>query len=173
MKIKLFVALLVVFVIAVLVVTGYKKSEVKYPMYKTSSIEGFSLIHKKSEEGGKVKWELRAENATFSEGNKEIILKYLTMVIHHDREFILKGGSGVYYIQEKNLTINKPVEIDIEGDKLTTDSLMWSDAKGLVTTNDAIRFKGKKFLIEGTGLTANIQDQRIRILKDVKGVFYR
>ena len=52
MKIKIFVALLVVFVIAVLVVTGYKKSEVKYPMYKTSSIEGFSLIHKKSEEGG-------------------------------------------------------------------------------------------------------------------------
>lgn len=171
MRGKFFLVLLAVLAIGVLVILSSGGDGVKtYPSYKTSSMRGFHLTHKES---GKIKWELIAEKATFPEGNKKIILKDLIMRIHHEHEFTVRGGSGIYNIQKKNLTINKPIEIDIEGAKLTTDSLAWNGERRVITTKDSIKFKGKNFLIEGTGLTAKIKDQQIRILKNVKGIFYR
>jgi len=171
MKGKFLVVLLVGLTVAILIILGYKENGVKtYPVYKTSSMRGFRLIHK---EGDQIKWELAADKATFPEGKKKVVLKDLTMGIHHEREITLTGGSGVYNVQEKNLTIHKPIEIDIEGAKLITDSLTWHGEVDLITTKDSIKFMGKNFLIEGTGLTTKIKDQQIRILKDVKGIFYR
>jgi LPS export ABC transporter protein LptC len=170
MRSKFFLVLLTALAVGILVILSSRGNGVKtYPLYKTSSMRGFHLTHKES---GKIKWELIAEKATFPEGNKDVVLKNLTMRMHHEREFTVRGGSGIYNIQKKNLTINKPIEIDIEGDKLTTDSLTWNGERGVITTKDSIKFKGKNFLIEGTGLIAKIKDQQIRILKNVKGIFY-
>ncbi len=68
--------------------------------------------------------------------------------------------------------MKKPVEITIEGARLTTDSLTWNGQRGLLVTSAPIQFQDENFLIEGTGLSADVHDQRIRILKDVKGTFY-
>ncbi|MCK5426716.1 MAG: LPS export ABC transporter periplasmic protein LptC, partial [Thermodesulfovibrionia bacterium] len=119
------------------------------------------------------KWELVSENATFPEGNKAVILRNLLIRIHDKYDIILTGGSGVYKIKDKNLTINKPIVIDIEGDKLTMDSLTWNGEKELITTKDMVAFKGKNFFIEGTGLVAKVRNQQIRILDNVTGIFYR
>jgi LPS export ABC transporter protein LptC len=170
MRGKFFLILLTGLAIIILVVLSYREDGVKtYPSYKMSSMRGFRLIHKENDE---IKWELTAEKATFPRGEKEVLLNDLFMKVHHDRELALKGGSGVYNIREKTLVINKPIEIDIEGAKLTTDSLVWNGKKGLLTSREPIKFSEKNFLIEGTGLTANVKDQRIRIMKDVKGIFY-
>jgi LPS export ABC transporter protein LptC len=167
---KLFLILLGALTIGTLVVLSYKENGVKtYPSYKTSSMRGFRLTHREED---KIKWELLSEKAIFPEGKKEVILKDLTMRIHQEYEIALRGGSGVYDIQRNNLIINRPVEIAIEEAKLTTDSLTWDGKEGLITTQNNITFAGRNFLIEGTGLTAKIKDQQIRILKDVKGTFY-
>ncbi len=171
MKSKIFLVLLTALAVGVLIVFGYRGNGVKtYPSYKTSSISGFRLTHKES---NKIKWELLAEKTTFPEGEKEIFLENLIMTVNQERKFIVKGGSGVYNIKEKKLMIRKPVEIDIEGATLTTDSLVWNGEKGIVTTEDNIRFQGENFTIEGSGLSVKVKNQQIRILKDVKGIFYR
>jgi len=174
---KFFLVLLTALSIVTLVVLSYKENGMKtYPSYKTSSMSGFRMTHK---EEGKIRWELISEKATFPEGNKEVILKDLLMRIYQDTDYTsgryeiaLRGGSGIYKIEENDLTISKPVEIDIEEAKLTTDSITWNGKEGLITTQNNITFAGKNFLIEGRGLTAKIKDQQIRILKDVKGTFY-
>src|SRR3989304_645146 len=71
-------------------------------------------------------------------------------------------------IKDKNLIINRPIKIDIDGNKLTTDSLMWNGDKELISTKDAIRFEGKNFIIEGIGLIAKTENQQIKILENVK-----
>ena len=168
---KFFVALLTVLAIIILTILSYKENGIKtYPSYKTSSMHGFRLTHK---EDNKVKWELTSEDATFPEGNEEVILNNLTMKIYHNREITLTGGSGIYRLRDKNLTINKPIVIDIEGDRLTTDSLTWNGDEDMITTDDRIKFKGKNFIIEGTGLSAKTRNQQIKVLEDVKGIFYR
>lgn len=171
MKNKVLALVLTVLVTAILILISHKENGIKtYPVYKTSSMRGFHVTHKK---GNEIKWELASENATFPEGNKSIILRNLLMRIHDTYDIILTGGSGIYQIRDKNLTINKPIEIDIEGDKLTTDSLTWNGEKELITTQDMITFKGKNFSIEGTGLVAKVRNQQIQILDNVTGIFYR
>ncbi len=171
MKSRFRLLLLVIVAVAFLVVMSYRENGVKtYPSYKTSSMRGFHLTHKDSD---KIKWELIAEKATFPEGNKKIILNDLTMKMYHEREYTLRGGSGIYNIQRNKLAINKPIEIAVEDAKLTTDSLTWNGESGVVTSKDRIKFQGNNFLIEGIGLTAKIKDQQIRILQNVEGVFYQ
>ncbi len=67
----------------------------------------------------------------------------------------------------------RPVVVDMDGNRLTTDSLTWNSDNGLISTRDAIKFEGKNFLIEGTGLIAKTQNQQVKILDNVKGTFYR
>jgi LPS export ABC transporter protein LptC len=170
MRGKFFLVLLILLAIAVLAVLNYRENGVKTaPSYKVSSMHGFRLTHKEKDE---IKWELMADKAIFPKGNQEVHLEALTMKVHHEQEVALKGGSGVYNIKKKTLIVNKPIEINIEGARLTTDSLTWNGRKGLLMTQDPIQFQDEKFLIEGTGLSANVKDQRIRILNDVKGTFY-
>ncbi len=170
MKSKLFVVLLTILSIGILIMLSYRENGIKtYPSYKTSSMRGFHLTHK---DGDKVKWELISEKAIFPEGNKEIILKDLTMKID-EYKITLTGGSGIYNVEKKNLTINKPIEINIDGNMLTTNSLAWDSDSGLISSKDAIKFEGKNFHIEGTGLIAKTQNQQVKILDNVKGTFYR
>jgi LPS export ABC transporter protein LptC len=167
---KFFVVLLTILAVGLLIVLSYRGNGIKtYPSYKTSSMRGFHLTYK---DGNKIKWELISENATFPEGNREVILKDLTMKIH-EYKIALTGGSGTYNIQDKNLIINRPIKIDIDGNKLTTDSLTWNGDEELISTKDAIKFEGKNFLIEGIGLIAKTENQQIKILENVKGIFYR
>lgn len=133
-------------------------------------MEGLHLTHK---EGNEVKWELWAQNATFPEGNKRIILKSLELKIHHDPEIYLTGGSGIYKIEGKKLIINKPIELRVKDTRFTTDTLTWHGEEELITTEDNVKFHSKNFLIEGTGLAAKVKQQKIKILKNVKGTFYR
>jgi LPS export ABC transporter protein LptC len=75
-------------------------------------------------------------------------------------------------IDKGDVIINKPVEINIRDAKFTTDTLTWDSKNGLITTDDYIRFSGKKFRIEGKGLTAETKLHKVMILSDVKGIFY-
>lgn len=171
MKGKLFFVLLTAAAVGVLFVLSYRENGVKtYPSYKTSSMRGFHLTHKVNDI---IKWELEAEKTTFPEGEREVVLEDLTMKINYEREFIVKGGNGIYDINKQDLVVNRPVEIDMEGAKLTTDSLTWDGKKGIITTRDDIKIEGENFLIEGSGFTAKIKDRQIRVLGNVKGIFYR
>ncbi|HDZ62591.1 MAG TPA: LPS export ABC transporter periplasmic protein LptC [Nitrospirae bacterium] len=171
MKNKLFLVFLSAIAVVTVVVISNREDGVKtFPSYKTSSMSGFHLTHKESDE---VKWEVIAEKASFPKGNKEIILEELIMRIYDETEMVVRGGNGIYDIEKRNLTMTRPVEVDIEGAVLTTDSLNWNGEKGIISTGDSIKFKGDKFLIEGIGLSANIADRKIRVFNNVKGTFYR
>ncbi len=171
MKGKFFVVLSILLALGVLTILGYKEDDINiHPLYQTSIMQGLHLTHK---EGDKVKWDLVAKNATFPKGNKEIIINSLELKIHDDPEIYLTGESGTYKIEERVFTINKPIEINIKDAKFRTDSLTWNSKKGLITTEDNIKFSGKNFLIEGTGLVARVKQQKVKILKNVKGTFYR
>ncbi|HCC68703.1 MAG TPA: hypothetical protein DEP99_02325, partial [Nitrospiraceae bacterium] len=109
----------------------------------------------------------------FQEGEKEILLKDITLKLHHDNEIILTGSSGIYNVQNNTLAVNKPVEVSMNFYKLTTDSLLWNGSEELITTTDNVKLIGKTFLIEGRGLSATIGEQKVRVLSDVKAQFYR
>lgn len=171
MKVRLLSALLITLLLGALIIYNrYKEDGISaHTSYRISSMQGFHLIHK---EGDKIRWELIADSAIFPQGNNEVLLKDLNMKVHQDPFIILTGKDGNYNVDEKILVVVKAVEVKIDNSILNTDSLIWDGNKEVITTQDDIKFRGKTFAIEGRGLTVSVKDQQVKVLNDVKGIFY-
>ncbi|MBI4682202.1 MAG: LPS export ABC transporter periplasmic protein LptC [Nitrospirae bacterium] len=160
-----------IFIFGILIILNYNESSVNiFPSYQTSSMDNLHLKHR---EGNTVKWELTSEKALLPTGNKEVYLTSLSLKINRSPEIYLSSESGIYEIEKGNVTLNKSVELNIKDTKFTTDTLKWNSKDELITTEDQIKFSGNSFLITGTGLDAKVKQQQVRIMKDVKAIFYR
>ncbi len=170
-KKKFYWFLTALLVIGVLVILNYNEGNVKIsPSYQSSTMQQLHLTHK---EDNTVKWELSAKSAIFPIGNKEVFLESLGLKINHSPEIYLTSGSGIYKIEKGYFILKKPVELNIKDAKFITNSLKWNSKNELITTDDAIKFIGKTFLIEGRGLSAKTKQQEVRILNNVEAIFYR
>jgi len=130
-------------------------------------------LYLKHREGDNVRWELTSDKAILPPGNKEVFLTSLALKINQSPEIYLTSGSGVYDIEQENVLLNQSVELTIKDATFTTDTLNWNSKDDLITTEDVIKFTGSSFLITGTGLAGKAKEQKVRILKDVKAIFYR
>jgi lipopolysaccharide assembly outer membrane protein LptD (OstA) len=165
-KNRLFLGLSATLIIGFLLIVNYKGSSIKLrPSLKTSSMEHMLLTHKQDNE---VKWELY-----FPPGNKKIFLKSLGLKVKRSPEIYLTSQKGVYEVEKGNITLDNTVELNIRDTKLATNSLEWNSKNELITTKDDVKFSGKNFLIEGAGLIAKTKKQQVRIVKNVKAIFYR
>jgi LPS export ABC transporter protein LptC len=153
-----------------IIIFSYEKQSVKInPSFKTSTMQNLQLTHN---ENNKVEWKLLARKATFPMDKKEILLESIDMTINNSPQIFVTSGNGTYEIENENITLGRSVEMKTENAKFITDTLKWYSKDELVITEDAVKFFGKQFLIEGTGLKAKIDQQKVRILKDVKATFY-
>ena len=154
---------------ALLIFTYYKEQKIKlHPVFKTSTMQNLHLIHR---EDSAIKWELTATEAVFPIGEKEIFLTSLGLKINNTPEIRLTSGSGIYEIENGNILLNKSVEMNMKDHRFLTDTLKWNSKDNLISTDDDIKFIGKDFIIEGTGLSATLKQQKIHILKNVKATF--
>ncbi len=169
-KSRLFLVFACVLVLGTMITLNYNGNRLKIkPSYRMSSMYQIHMVNK---EGNSVKWELSAEKAIFPKGNREILLNSLGLRIAHTPEIYLTSASGIYTVKSGDMTLNKPVELRVEDAKFKTDTMHWNSSKETLTTKNDVEFIGKSFNIVGKGLTANTKEQKIRILKDVKAVFY-
>lgn len=168
---RLFRVLSAILIVGILIILSYNDSNVKIrPSYQTSSMKNLHLIHKNDK---KVNWELLAQNAIFPVGNKKVILESIGLTINNSPDIYLTSESGVYEVDKGNVQLTKPVEITIDDVKFTTNTLNWNSNDELISTKDAVKFIGGNFLIEGIGLSAKVKQQKVKIQKNVKAIFYR
>ena len=153
-----------------LITLKYSGNELKIkPSYKMSSMYKVYMVNK---EGNSVRWELSAKKALFPKGNREIFLTSLGLRIKHTPEIYLTSESGVYTVENGNMILNNPVELNVKDAKFKTAGIHWNSHEETLTTDNNVEFIGKTFNIVGKGLTANTKEQKVRILKDVKAIFY-
>ena len=164
---------ILIFLIAIsaLILISYYKEQgvIIQPSYQTSSMQDLHLTHRDNDE---IKWELTAREAIFPSGEKEIILKTLGLKINQSPEIYVTSPTGTYETEEGDIVLNESVEMNIKDTKFTTNTLKWDSRAELLTTDDNVKFSGTDFLIEGTGLSAKMKEQKIKILKNVKATFY-
>ena len=169
-KNRLFIILTSVLVMGALITLNYSGNSLKIkPSYRMSSMDQIHMVNK---EGNSVKWELSAEKAVFPKGNREILLNSLGLKIKNNPEVYLTSGSGIYTVENGNMTLNKPVELNVKDAKFKTAGLYWNSREDTLTTDNDVEFIGKTFKIAGKGLTAKTKEQKVRILKNVKATFY-
>lgn len=95
-----------------------------------------------------------------------------------DAEFFAKNGkgyrltgkSGEYDSEKENIIIKGDV-ILLSGDgyELKTDSLSYSHDDKTLNTDDPVTVKRGGLTLEGIGMTLDMQDEKLKILKNVKG----
>ncbi len=169
-KKRLPIILASVLVIGVLITLNYRSNNLEMiPSYRMSSMHQIHMVNKK---GNTVKWELSAKNAVFPKGNREIILNSLGLRLQHTPEIYLTSASGIYMIESGNMILNNSVELNVKDAKFKTAGVHWNSREETLTTNNDVEFIGKSFNITGKGLTAKTKEQKIRILKNVKAIFY-
>jgi len=165
------VLILIIAISALIFISYYKEQGVVIiqPTYQTSSMQDLHLTHR---ENDKIKWELTAREAVFPSGKKEIILKILGLKINQSPEIYVTSSNGTYETEKGDIVLNESVEMNIKDSKFTTNTLKWDSTRELLTSDDNVKFSGSDFLIEGTGLSAKVKQQKIKILKNVKATFY-
>lgn len=167
---RVFWILSIFLIIGILILLNFSEDNVRIsPSYQTSSMKELHLTHKNN---NAVQWELSAAKAIIPEGEKEIFLKSLSLRINKSPQILLTSSTGTYKIEKGSVTLDNPVELSMEDKKFLTSSLTWNEKDELITTEAPITFRGKNFLIEGTGLTAHVKKQKVKVTKHVKATFY-
>lgn len=133
-----------------------------------SFLEGLRIVHKKS---GKKDWIVTAKRADIIENGDRAELSDLEVTVQ-DRDIKIYADRGSYDLIGKKLTINGPVTAKDKEYTVTSEDIEFESATGILKTDRQVRIEGKKFTLTGTGLHADNNEHKVRILRDVKATFY-
>ena len=165
---------------AVLLVVAFYLAKSGKEMVKTTALlrdivsgEGLKLkdIHYRQDNTeDKVKWVLDAEEVKFSE-DKNIIRFYdfnLKVEPEGRPGFKLSGKQGAYFKKSKKIELWGELK-GFYGSKykVFTDYLLISDNLGRVSTEKPVEISGPFFTVKGRGLSADLNNETIKILSDV------
>lgn len=140
----------------------------KIKVKKTSFIEGLEILYRKN---GKAIWKLNARKADFTDDENMVDLSNLTVTVQ-ENGMIFYADTGRYDLLSRNFIINSDIQAESEDYRIITSSLDYDASSGNARTDERIIVEGKKFKVEGKGMTLD-SEQKVRIRNDVKATFYK
>lgn len=145
-----------------------EKAKVPKIQQSESFLEGVTIVHKK---GGKKDWILTAKRADIQGSGDRAELSDIEVKVQ-DRGIIINADKGAYDMTSKKLTISGPITARDRDYTITSENMQFENTTGILTTDSKVRIEGKKFLLTGTGLQADNNQQKVRILNDVTATFH-
>jgi len=133
-----------------------------------SFIEGLMVSYLKD---GNTVWTLTARRADFTQGETKAILTDVTVKVH-ENDMSLHTGTATYDLLTQNITTKGEIRADTKDYTITTASIDYEASSREIKTEDSITVEGKRFKVEGKGMMLD-KEQKVRILKDVKAIFYK
>ena len=128
-------------------------------------------------DSGKVKMKLMAVQLDRYPGEKEYIEMPLGMnILFYDDSMKissrLKADYGIRYEKEGKMEAKRNVEVvNVKGEKLNTEHLIWDEAKDSIYTKAFVKITSKDEVMWGDGLKSN-QDFTKYKITNVKGMKY-
>ncbi|MBI4684068.1 MAG: LPS export ABC transporter periplasmic protein LptC [Nitrospirae bacterium] len=157
------------FVLLLFLFFGNSRDQKKnFVVQGNSFIEGLRIFHKKD---GNSMWKLTARRADIMDNQGIARLKDVAIIVE-DKGMAIYAGDGVYDIENHNLTLNGMITAVTKDYTIIADSIELDNSTGTINTAQGVRVEGKKFTVEGIGMNAD-SNQNVRILKNVKAIFYR
>ena len=139
----------------------------------SETTRGAEIIYSDS---AKVKMKLTGEQLDRYNGeNPHIIFPRGVKVLFYDDSMRvssqLKADYGIRYDNEKRMEAKRNVEvINVKGEKLNTEHLIWDENKDRIYTEEFVRITTGNEVIYGDGLESNQDFTKYRI-KNIKGTF--
>jgi LPS export ABC transporter protein LptC len=133
-------------------------------------IEG---VHLTRAVAGKMEWELRAKSADIfkEEGVTRFDAPKVVFFGTGDKKIELTGSKGEVFNNTNDLAVSGDVRIvSSDGYALRSDFLRYYSEKKIVATESKVFFKGRSIDMEGVGMVADIERERILIKKNVRAL---
>ena len=132
-----------------------------------SFIEGLKISHKIN---GKTFWVLTAKRADILENGDMAYLSGIEMFIE-EKDMSIYADRGNYDMKSKNIVIDGPLKAKTPAYSMTTENAEIDTAAGTMKTNEYVKIEGKKFNLQGKGMNIDNNEQKVRIINDVKATF--
>lgn len=133
-----------------------------------SYIEGLRLVHRQN---GIKDWTLTARRADISDKGDKAYLSGIEMNIEN-KGITVCSDKGLYDMNSRNLSVDGKVIAKGNSYSITSDGAKFDSSSGMLRADGGVKIEAKRFCVEGTGMEADNSAQTVRILKNVKAVFY-
>ncbi len=148
-------------------VEGEKAGKLDIHLKGDSFLEGLKIIQKKN---GVQDWILTAKRADISKDGNLADLTDIVMEIKN-RGITIFAEKGLYNMNTKKISVEGPITAKGDTYSITTEQVEIDNDAGLLTTSKDVSIVGKKFAVHGKGMEVNNNEQKVRIMKDVKATF--
>jgi LPS export ABC transporter protein LptC len=121
-------------------------------------------------------WELKAEAVTYQQPENMIFFKkiLLTYFPKGEKPITLEGNLGNLDTKSKNVFIEGQVIVSTpEGYELKIPSLHYRDDQKEIYSDHKFSFKGPNFVLDGLGMTMNLESQKVKVPKRARMTFYQ
>jgi len=166
-KSLLVLASLLLFSLFFFMVEEEKTNKLDIHLKGGSFFEGLRIVHKKN---GAENWILTAKRADISKDGDEANLTDLEMEVE-DKGITICAEKGLYNLDTKRISVLGTITGKNDNYSITTRQVEIDSAAGSLKTDADVHIEGKKFLLQGKGMEVNNNEQKVRILKDVKATF--
>jgi LPS export ABC transporter protein LptC len=162
-------SLLVVFVFSYYLARGEKRLHLDIHQKGNSFIEGLRLVHKKN---GDSDWILTAKRADISEDGNTARLSGIAMTLK-DKGVTVYAARGLYNMADRNLSAEGTVVARGTNYSIISENgAEFNGAANSLKTGGKVTIEGRKFNVQGEGMDTGNNGQIVRILGNVKAVFY-
>ena len=145
-----------------------KANKLDVHLQGSSFFEGIRISQKKD---GIQNWTLTAKRADISKKGDEAKLTDIQVEVK-DKGVIIYAEKGLYNMDTKKMSIDGPITAKKDDYSITTTNVEIDSSAGLLKTNEDVHMKGQKFSLQGKGMEIKNNEQKVRILKDVKATFH-
>jgi LPS export ABC transporter protein LptC len=167
-KLKYGYAIVLLMLILFYFIFNGEKEYRKDASVKTNSyFEGLRIVNKRS---GSDAWVIAARKADFS-GDETVARMYAVTINAIKEGMVLDADSGRYNMVTRELLLEENIKIRIKDSLISARSLAWNPSTRLLTSEDRVMIDGRKFRIEGDGLSAT-EGQKLKLTKNVRATFY-
>jgi len=168
MKRSLFLVLsLIIFSFFIFMVKSEKVNTLDIQLKGESFIEGLKMFHKIN---GKADWLLTAKRADISKNSDKAYLTNIEMTLK-TKGMTIYADKGLYDLTNKNITIDGKVVAKNDSYSIFTENVKLDSSTGTLKTEGDVKIEGKKFSLQGKGMTIDNNEKKVKVLKDVKATF--
>ncbi len=132
-----------------------------------SFIEGLKMFHKIN---GKPDWVLTAKRADISKNNDKAYLTEIEMTLQN-KGMTIYADKGLYDLTNKSLAIDGKVVARNNSYSITTENIELDSKAGNLKTEGNVKIEGRRFNLQGKGMTVDNNEKKVKVLNNVKAIF--
>lgn len=118
-------------------------------------------------------WELNAQSAQYFKNENKIVLQSIALTFYSDegKKYNLTAEQGELYTDSNDLKVSGNVFVDTdEGYQVRTDSFQYNATERTIVTDDKVTLRSKEMVMTGKGMIVDLEEERLRILGDVRAL---